>query len=254
MRCMSLSSRWLFTILALFVAGAPLVVPPSFALTDDETKRAEALIPLLDGGQEFWAIGEFVHMGPPVVPVLEKALRHPSRRVRLNAIESIYLIKDRSAVPALNTVASNLDELPAVREKALRVAIRLDPSNAVPALKGLSTDANETLRNAVVYESRLVKDKAVIDLLIALLADDKPSVADGALRTLYGFTGRLVDRQDFMQSTKEERVAWAKDWETWWSENRDRFQFTGGPPDRSAPAQSPAPGGRAPLGESPGGR
>src|SRR2546426_8724695 len=37
----------------------------ALALTEEETKRAEALIPLLDGEQEFWAIGEFVHIGPP---------------------------------------------------------------------------------------------------------------------------------------------------------------------------------------------
>ena len=252
MRCMLRLSRWVFLTVALSVAGSAVVVSSGFALTDDEMRRAEALIPLLEGAQEFWAIGEFVHSGPPVVPILEKALHHPSRRVRLNAIESMYLIKDPSAVAALTTVASNLEELPAVREKALRVAIRLDPSNAVPALKGLSTDANETLRNAVVNESRLVKDKAVIDLLIALLADDKPSVADGALRTLYGFTGRLVDRQDFMQSTKEERVAWAKDWEMWWSENRDKFQFAGGPPARNARPAPPAAEGRAPAETSPG--
>jgi HEAT repeat protein len=254
MRSMLPSSRCLALILALLVSGTLLVVPSSFALTEEETKRAEALIPLLESGQEFWAIGEFVHMGPPVVPVLVKALNHPSRRVRLNAIESMYLIKDRSAVAALNTVAANSEELPAVREKALRVAIRLDPSNAVTALKQLSTDGNETLRNAVVNESRLVKDKSVIDLLIPLLADEKPSVADGAIRALYGFTGRRVDRQDFMQSTKEQRVAWAKDWELWWNENRDNFQFTDGPPARNVPPLSPVPDKRSPADDAPGGR
>ena len=209
-------------LLGLLILGTT----SALALTEEETKRAEALIPLLDNGQQFWAIGEFVHLGPPAVPVLVKALSHPSRRVRLNAIEAMYLIKDKSAGPALSAVAANPEEIAAVREKALRVAIRLDPPSAVPALKDMSKDRDETIRNAVVSESRLVRDKAVIDLLIPLLADDMPSVADGALRTLYGFTGRLVERQDFLQSSKEQRVVWAKDWADWWKENRDKFQFT----------------------------
>jgi hypothetical protein len=57
-----------------------VLVSPVLALTVEETKRAEALIPLLEGAQEYWAIGEFVHLGPPAVPVLVTALNHPSRR------------------------------------------------------------------------------------------------------------------------------------------------------------------------------
>lgn len=203
----------------------------ALALTEEETKRAEALIPLLDGEQEFWAIGEFVHIGPPAIPVLAKGVRHPSRRVRLNAIETMSMIKDKAAVPVLNAVAANGEEIPAVREKALRVAIRLDPAHAVPALEAMAKDPSEMIRNAVVSESRFVKDKAVIDLLIPLLADGSRSVADGAFRTLWNFTGRMVEGQDFIQSTKEERVGWAKDWAQWWADSRDKFQFV---PDRPA--------------------
>lgn len=209
--------------LALALALAPVSV--ALALTEEETKRAEALIPLLDSPQELWAIGEFVHIGAPAVPVLGKALQHPSRRVRVNALETMSLIKDKSAVPFLNAQASNAREVPAVREKALRVAVRLDPPNALPALQAMAKDPSETIRNAVVSESRYVKDKAVIDLLIALLADDSTAVADGAYRTLYGFTGRHVERQDFVQSTKEQRVAWSREWAQWWGANRDAFQF-----------------------------
>ena len=107
------------------------------------------LYPLLEGRQEFWAIGEFVHIGPPAVPVLVNALNNPSRRIRLNAIEAIYLIKDKSAISALNAVAGNPEEIPAVREKALRVAIRLDPENAMPALEAMAKDRDEAIRNTV---------------------------------------------------------------------------------------------------------
>jgi hypothetical protein len=200
--------------------------PVAVTLGANETERAEALIPLLEGRQEFWAVGEFVHLGPSAVPVLTNALNHPSRRVRLNAIEAIYLIKDKSAVSPLNAVAANPEQIPAVREKALRVAIRLDPENAMPALVAMASDRDEAIRNTVISESRQIKNKAVIELLIGMLGDDAPSVADGALRTLYGLTGRLVERQDFLQSTKEQRVAWSKEWAEWWQANRDKFELT----------------------------
>ncbi len=225
---------FLIVALALVLSLGP--APAALALTEEETKRAEALIPLLDGEREFWAIGEFVHIGPPAIPVLAKGVRHPNRRVRINAIETMSMIKDKAAVPILNAVAANEEEIPAVREKALRVAIR----------EAMAKDPSETIRNAVVSESRIVKDKAVIDLLITLLADDSSSVADGAFRTLWNFTGRMVEGQDFIQSTKEERVAWAKDWARWWSDNRDKFQFvpdrpTGPPPVMIPPGGFPMP-------------
>src|SRR5437667_1941315 len=121
-------------------------LPAALALTEEETKRAEALIPLLDGEQEFWAIGEFVHIGPPAIPVLAKGLRHPSRRVRINAIETMSMIKDKAAVPFLDAVAANEEEIPAVREKALRVAVRMDPLRAVSALQAMAKDPSETIR------------------------------------------------------------------------------------------------------------
>src|SRR5438132_14357301 len=52
----------LIVALALVLSLGP--APAALSLTEEETKRAEALIPLLDGEQEFWAIGEFVHSGP----------------------------------------------------------------------------------------------------------------------------------------------------------------------------------------------
>src|SRR2546425_8214851 len=167
-------TRRIFFLVALAFSLALALgpAPAALALTEEETKRAEALIPLLDGEQEFWAIGEFVHIGPQALPVLAKALQHPSRRIRINAIETMSMIKDKAAVPILNAVAANEEEIPAVREKGLRVAIRVDPAHAVPALEAMAKDPSETIRNAVVSERRIVEDKAVIDLLITLLADE----------------------------------------------------------------------------------
>src|SRR5256712_13280118 len=117
----------------------------ALALTEEETKRAEALIPLLDGEQEFWAIGEFVHIGPPAIPVLAKGVRHPSRRVRINAIETMSMIKDKAAVPILNAVAANEEEIPAVREKGLLGAIRLGAWPAVRRLEAMAKGPSDTM-------------------------------------------------------------------------------------------------------------
>ena len=99
-------------------------------LTAVEVQRAEALLPLLEGTQEFWAMGEFVHLGEPSVPVLVKGLTMPGPRIRYNVIETISMLKAASAVPALVTAAQEPNEIPRVREHALRVAVRLDAAKA----------------------------------------------------------------------------------------------------------------------------
>ena len=74
--------------------------------TPEELQRAEALLPLLEGKQEFWAMGEFVHLGEPVVPVVTKALTMPGPRIRYNAIETLSMLKSPTAAPALIETAN----------------------------------------------------------------------------------------------------------------------------------------------------
>ena len=66
-----------------FQEGPPAVtVPPNTKpLNQEELQRAEALLPLLEGKQEFWAMGEFVHLGESTVPVLVKALTMPGPNI-----------------------------------------------------------------------------------------------------------------------------------------------------------------------------
>ena len=77
------------------------VAPNTKALTPEELQRAEALLPLLEGKQEFWAMGEFVHLGESVCPVVTKALTMPGPRIRYNAIETISMIKAPGSRPCL---------------------------------------------------------------------------------------------------------------------------------------------------------
>lgn len=75
-------------------------IPPNTTpLGPEELKRAETLLPLLEGKQEFWAMGEFVHLGESSVPVLIKALTMPSPRIRYNAIETLLMMKGWQVCP-----------------------------------------------------------------------------------------------------------------------------------------------------------
>src|SRR5688500_17253255 len=96
-----------------FQESPPVVtVPPNTKpLSQEEMQRAEALLPMLEGKQEFWAMGEFVHLGESSVPVLVKALTMPGPRTRYNAIETLSMLNAASAVPALITAAKDPNEI-----------------------------------------------------------------------------------------------------------------------------------------------
>jgi len=207
-------------------------VPPSTrALDADELKRAEALLPLLEGKQELWAMGEFVHLGAPGVPVLVKALTMPSPRARYNAIETLSIIKDASVVPALIESAKAPTEIPRIREHALRVAVRLDPTLVSPAIEALAKDPNPTLRKAVAFEARYVRQKAMVPVLIELVQDDERFVAISAIQSLWLLTRHESEMHDWDTSTKQDRLEWAQEWITWWKANQETFQL----PDQRRP-------------------
>jgi hypothetical protein len=207
------------------VPEAAIVPPSTKSLGPDEVKRAEALLPLLEGKQEFWAMGEFVHLGPSVVPVLAKGLKMPGPRLRYNAIETLLMIKDRSAVPALLEAAQQSGEMPRIREHALRVAVRLDPLQTPAAIAAMAKDANSSVRKAAAFEARYVREKSVIPVLISLLVDDERFVAISAIQSLWVVTRHESEMHDWDISTKEERQEWAQEWIDWWSQTQDTFQI-----------------------------
>lgn len=201
-------------------------IPPNTKpLTQEELKRAEALIPLLEGKQEFWAIGEFVHQGESVVPVLEKALSMPSPRIRYNAIETLSMLKAPAAVPTLIQTANNPNEIPRIREHALRVAVRLDASQAPPAIEVMAKDQNSTIRKAAAFESRYVRRKEVIPVLIDLISDEERFVAMSALHSLWILTRHETEFHDWDTSSKQDRQDWSQEWIDWWAANKDAFEI-----------------------------
>ena len=201
-------------------------IPPlNKPLGPEELKRAEALLPMLDGKQELWAMGEFVHLGRPVVPVLTKALTMPSPRIRYNAIETLLLIKDPSAVPALIPVAKDPHEMPRIREHALRVAVRLDPALTPPAIEAMAKDQEPAIRKVAAFEARYVRQKAVVSPLIGLMADEERFVALTSIQSLWTLTRHESEMHDWDISTRQDREEWAKEWIDWWATNRETFQL-----------------------------
>ena len=203
----------------------PAIPPLNTPLGPEELKRAEALLPLLEGKQEFWAIGEFVHLGRPAVPVVVQALTMPGTRIRYNAIETLLLIKDPSAVPALIQVAREPHEISRVREHALRVAVRLDPALTPPAIEVMAKDPESAIRKVAAFEARYVRQKAVIQALIGLMADEERFVALTAIQSLWILTRHESEMHDWDISTKQDREEWTREWVDWWAVNRDTFQL-----------------------------
>jgi hypothetical protein len=194
-------------------------------LSPEELQRAEALLPLLEGKQEFWAMGEFVHLGEPVVPVLVKGLTMPGPRIRYNAIETLSMLHATGAVPSLLTTAKEPNEIPRVREHALRVAVRLDPAKTPEAIAVMAKDQNSSIRKAAAFEARYVREKAVVPILIGMIADDERFVGLSAVQSLWILTRHETEFHDWDTSTKQDRQEWTVEWMEWWNSTKDSFEL-----------------------------
>ncbi len=215
----------------------PKATPAPETLTEQDRDRLESLVPLLEGRQELWAMGEFVHYGKHSVPFVIKALTMPGTRIRYNAIETLSMIKDPSPVSALLDVAMNTNEISRVRTHAIRVATRLDWMKVFPAIKEMVKDKNSTIRRTAVFEARSVRQKEILPIIIETIGDPEQFVSLTALESFRRLTGFSGSRHKWEISTQEDRKNWSKEWWTWFKENESRF----GPPPNSQQPVSPAP-------------
>ncbi len=211
--------------------------PSPEILNTQEQERLAALLPLLDGNQELWAIGEFVHFGKHSVPHLVKALKMPGSRIRFNAVETLSMIKDPSAAPALVNVAMDPNEVSRVRSHALRVATRLDPNQVIPAIEAMAKDPNSTIRNTAIFESRHVHRKEILPILIRAIPDPEQYVSITARDSFWILTRFSGPIHDWEISTPENRKEWAREWWKWLEANKQRFE---GGPSSTTPPQPPA--------------
>jgi len=197
--------------------------PPPTVLTQQDSDRLTALIPLLSGRQELWAMGEFVHFGKLSVPFLIQALTMPGPRLRYNAIETLSIINDSSATPALVNIALNKLEMTRIRDHAIRVAVKLEPATVLPALKRLTKDPNSTIRKVVAFMSRRIRKKEVLPIIIELIPDAEQFVSITARDSFWALTGFSGSSHDWEASTQEAREKWAKEWWAWWEANKHKF-------------------------------
>ena len=216
--------------------GPDTSIPPNTAeLGSEQVKRAEALLPLLAGEQELWAIGEFVHLGRPGVPVLIKALKMQNPRIRYNAIETLKIIKDPAAAPALVESAMEPLEMTRVRGHALKVAVLLDPTVTPEAIQALAKDENESIRKTAAFEGRYVRDTRVIPVLIQLITDTERFVGVTAVQSLWMLTQHETEMHDWAASSPEQRVQWGQEWIEWWEQEKDTFTI---PPPKNSKRSS----------------
>lgn len=219
----------------------PKATPAPDTLTEKERDRLFSLVPLLEGRQEFWAMGEFVHYGKHSIPMLVTALTMPSPRIRYNAIETLAMIKDPSAVPALLERALDPEEMPRIRDHAIRVATRLDPTQVLPAIREMVKDPNPTIRKAAVFEARRVRQKDILPIIIDLIPDPERFVAITARDSFWTLTGFIGSIHDWEASTWEDRKEWVKEWRAWWEEHHHTFDQAFPSPQAPAASRSARP-------------
>ena len=211
--------------------------PAPEQLSEQDKARLEGLVPLLEGKQELWVMGEFVHYGKHSVPYLIQALSRPGDRLRYNAIETLFMIKDPAAVPALLERATDVKEIPRVRAHAIRVATRIDPLHVVPAIGAMVKDENSTIRSTAVFEARHVPLKEILPIIISVIPDPEKYVAITARDSFWVLTKFAGSLHDWEISTPEDRSRWVKEWWDWLEEFKQKDQQA--PSPQSVP---PAPG------------
>ena len=215
------------------IPDLPKATPAPTELSQQDKERLESLIPLLEGRQEYWAIGEYVHYGKHSVPYLLKALKMPGPRLRYNAIETLGMIKDPSSVPGLLEVAVDPNEMSRIRSHAIRTAARIDPTQVRPAIQEMVKDPNSTIRNTAVYEARRVRQKEILPIIIGVIPDSEKYVSITARDSFWVLTGFIGSPHDWEISTEQDRKEWAKEWWSWWEEHKGKFGSP--PPASSAP-------------------
>ena len=119
----------------------------------------------------------------------------------------------------------NANEIPRVREHALRVAIRLDQTKTPEAIEVMAKDPNPSIRKAAAFESRYVRQKAVIPTLIPMITDEERFVALSALHSLWILTRHETEFHDWDTSTKQDRQNWVAEWVEWWAGVKDAFEI-----------------------------
>jgi hypothetical protein len=97
----------------------------------------------------------------------------------------------------------------------------------------MAKDPESAVRKVAAFEARYVRQKAVVPVLIGLMADEERFVATTAIQSLWMLTRHESEMHDWETSTRQDREEWSREWVEWWTAERDTFQFPEPPKPRA---------------------
>jgi HEAT repeat protein len=130
---------------------------------------------------------------------LLKLTGDPEEPVRIAALQTVALFRDRA--PAIRSAALALlaDPMPTVRREAASVLGGLGPAPADPALLALLHDPEPGVRQAAAYSvgrSFVESDRAVLERALSATLDDRaPHVREAAVFALAALKGPVAERR-----------------------------------------------------------
>jgi hypothetical protein len=89
----------------------------------------------------------------------------------------------------------------------------------------MAKDQNSSIRKAAAFGSRYVRQKAVVPILIGMIADDERFVGLSAVQSLWILTLHETEFHDWDASTKADRQEWMAEWMEWWNAEKETFQI-----------------------------
>lgn len=164
---------------------------------------------------------EFV-AAPPTEHLRTLIDQQDDRQIKLS--DMIRVLESRSELPAFASLCKVLTHKdPQAREAAAAALRHYGDAGKGAALIQASRDENERVRGAAVSALAGVKEKPVIEALIARLADSDFQVRYAAITRLKEFTGETHGYSHL--PPPEKSAAAIQKWQAWWQQNRDTFNF-----------------------------
>ena len=105
------------------------------------------------------------------------------------------------------------------------VTTRLSSETMNRAIEVMAKDQNSSIRKAAAFESRYVREKAVIPILIGTIGDEERFVALSAVQSLWILTRHESEFHDWETSSKQDRQEWTVEWSEWWNGQKDTFEM-----------------------------
>ncbi len=189
----------------------------------NETAPAPSLIEMLNHRNEkvrIEAIESLLNIGDKSVSyAFASCMKDDSFQVRLGALRGLYKYGGDLAADYLITALE--DEHPDVRRRALIYLGWLRKKELVPYITGALADKSSLVRKIATYTLGDLKDFLAIPHLIKVLDDKDEDVKKGALAALKRVTGKsFPSEKNSPEEINKEKI---DKWKEWWSnENQEK--------------------------------